>query len=167
MKINKKPWWDYLSEDLQESLELSFKLADMSALWSKRFHDYSFIVFPAAKAYEGFLKKLFLDMGFIREADYSGKHFRIGKALNPDLEEKYKVDGWVYDKLADYCKGRELPDKLWKTWRESRNLVFHWFPEEKNVVSHAEAVERLLMVVAAIDEVFKACSIDLKNENKS
>lgn len=150
-----------MSEDLQESLELSFKLSDMSATWSNRFHDYSFIVFPAAKAYEGFLKKLFLDMGFITTADYYGKHFRIGKALNPALEEKYKDEGWVYEKLASYCKGSQLPDKLWKTWKESRNLVFHWFPDEKNTVSHGEAVEKLLTVVSAIDEVFSACQVKI------
>ncbi|OGM32438.1 hypothetical protein A2803_03110 [Candidatus Woesebacteria bacterium RIFCSPHIGHO2_01_FULL_44_21] len=161
MKITNKPWWSYLSEDLQESIELSFQLADMSSKWSSRFHDYSFIVFPAAKAYEGFLKKLFLDMGFITKADYFGRHFRIGKALNPDLEEKYRDSEWVYEKLTDYCKGEALPDKLWKTWKESRNLVFHWFPDEKNTVDHAEAVEKLLMVVAAIDEVFTACRVKL------
>lgn len=166
MRVNKKPWWSYLPEDLQESLELSFKLADMSATWSKRFHDYSFIVFPAAKAYEGFLKKIFLDMGFITDADYHGKHFRIGKSLNPDLENKYKGDGWVYKDLSSFCGGEELPKKLWQTWKESRNLLFHWFPNEKNVVSHNEAVERLLAVVGAIDEVFTACRVQLKRNGK-
>lgn len=163
-KIKNKPWWGYLQSDLQESLVLSFKLADISAEWSAKFHDYSFLVFPAAKAYEGFLKKVFLDMGFITEGDYKGKHFRIGKALNPDLEEKYKGDDWVYQKLTDFCEGKELPDKLWSTWKKSRNLLFHWFPDEKNAVTHNEAVERLLMVVSAIDEVFSACSVKLKEK---
>ncbi len=136
-------------------------LAEMSTTWNKKFHDYSFIVFPAAKAYEGFLKNLFLDMGFIAKEDYYGRHFRIGKALNPDLEEKYKGEEWVYGKLASYCKGEALPDKLWKTWRESRNLVFHWFPDVKNTASHAEAVEKVLMVVSAIDDVFSECRVKL------
>lgn len=161
MKLRNRPWWSYLPSDIQESLELSFKLSEMSANWSRRFHDYSFIVFPAAKAYEGFLKKFFLDMNFITKADYYGRHFRIGKALNPDLEEKYKDEGWVYEKLASYCKGEELPAKLWKTWKESRNLVFHWFPEEKNTLSHGEAVEKLLMVVSAIDEVYSVCRLKI------
>lgn len=161
MKIKNKPWWSYLPRDLQESLELSFKLSDMSSTWSKQFHDYSFIVFPAAKAYEGFLKKLFLDMGFITKEDYYGKHFRIGKALNPDLEEKYKDEQWVYEKLASFCHSGDLPDKLWKTWKESRNLVFHWFPDAKNTISHPEATEKLLMIARAIDEVFKACRVQL------
>jgi len=161
MKIDKKPWWGYLPEDLKESLKLAFYLAELSAEWNKHFHDYSFIVFPAAKSYEGFLKKVLLDMGFITKSDYIGKHFRIGRALNPDLEVKYRGDDWVYKKLSDFCEGRELPDKLWRTWKESRNLLFHWFPEEKNVVSHGEAVEKLLMIVSAIDEVFTACRVQL------
>jgi hypothetical protein len=166
MKVKNKPWWNYLSEDLQESLELSFHLSERSAEWSNKYHDYSFLVFPAAKAYEGFLKKIFLDMGFITKEDYNGKHFRIGKALNPNLESKYKGDDWVYKKLSKFCGGDELPDRLWRTWKESRNLLFHWFPNEKNVVSHAEAVEKLLMIVGAIDEVFSVCSVEL-NKNGS
>ena len=166
MKVEKKPWWSYLNEDLQESLSLSFQLAEKSSEWSKKYHDYSFIVFPAAKAYEGFLKKFFLDMGFITEGDYKGKHFRIGKALNPDLEDKYKSDDWVYVKLEKYCQGKDLPDKLWSTWKQSRNLLFHWFPEEKNAVTHNEAVERLLMIVSAIDEVFTTCSVELNKHGR-
>jgi len=163
LRIRKKTWWSYLPEDLQESLGLSMYLAEESSNWSKKFHDYSFIVFPAAKAYEGFLKKVFLDMGFISEPDYLGKHFRIGRALNPDLPKKYQEDDWVYGKLVGFCSGEELPAKLWNTWRESRNLLFHWFPNELNVVTHAEAVEKLLMIVSAIDLVFSACRITLKD----
>ncbi len=159
MKIKNKHWWNYLSKDLQEGLELSFRLSDISAQWSDRLHDYSFIVFPAAKAYEGFLKVVFLDMGLIGKEDFYSKNFRIGKSLNPDLEEKYKNNDWVYAKLAEYCKGRDLPDKLWTTWKESRNQTFHWFPGKKNTLTHAEAVEKLLMIISAIDEFFSVCEI--------
>ena len=165
LRVNKKPWWKYLPDDLQQYIEISFQLADKSAEWSKTYYDYSFIVFPAAKAYEGFLKKLFLDMGFITRKDYLGKQFRIGKALNPDINDKYKGDDWVYDKLEGFCGGKELPEKLWTTWKQSRNLLFHWFPEEKNVVSHNEAVERLLKIMDAIDEVYTECEVELNNRN--
>ncbi len=102
-------------------------------------------------------------MKFISQADYLGKHFRIGRALKPDLSEKYKDEDWVYGKLEKYCQGEKLPLFLWETWKESRNLLFHWFPEEKNAVSHIEAVARLLQIVTAIDEVFSVCEIELKN----
>jgi len=164
--IENKPWFSYLDEDIQESLKLSVQLAEVSAEWSRRYHDYSFLVFPAAKAYEGFLKNLFLDMGFISKEQYKGKRFRIGKALNPHLDKKYQDDGWVYDEISKYCGGPDLADTLWKTWKESRNVLFHWFPDEKNVVTHNEAVERLLAIIGAMDEVYTACEVDLTNVKK-
>jgi hypothetical protein len=158
--LTEKPWWNYLEDDLRELLKQSFLLADIFAERKQDFHDYAFIIFPAAKGYEGFLKKLFLDMGFISEADYSGKFFRLGKALNPSLEKKHRNDSWVYEKLTNYCGGSQtLPDQLWQAWREGRNLVFHWFPNEKRALDFTEAQERLLMIVAAMDAAFASCKI--------
>ena len=69
--LEKKLWWNYVHEDLRELLLESVFLIKNVGEWEKSltgekyvFHDYSFIVFPAAKAYEGFLKTLFLDLGF-------------------------------------------------------------------------------------------------------
>jgi hypothetical protein len=164
--LDKKRWWGYIEADLQELLKESFLLVDIfTGLGAdlpggvNKFHDYSFIVFPAAKAYEGFLKKLFFDLGFITENDYSGKRFRIGKALNPDLPKEIRNDDWVYEKIVTYCGGSELADKLWDTWRISRNLVFHWFPNEKNALTLPEAQSRLSQIIDAIDSAFKECKI--------
>ena len=162
--LTKKIWWDYLEEDVKELLLESQNLAEKVQNWEQKFHDYSFVVFPAAKAYEGFLKRLFLDMGFITKEEYYGRHFRIGKSLNPQLEKKYRNDDWVFEKLTHYCKGKELPDKLWDTWKKSRNLLFHWFPNELNAVTLKEAGERFKMVISAIDEVFSVCELDLKTK---
>jgi hypothetical protein len=97
-------------------------------------------------------------MGFITEEDYFGKHFRIGKALNPSLPKELKKEG-VYDKIVKYCQGRVLADKLWNAWRLSRNLVTHWFPNEKNTLTLAEAGDRITLIVDAMDEAFKSCNI--------
>ncbi len=104
LNLEDKIWWSYIEEDLQELLVASEFLANVVKSWggdlpqgSKVFHDYSFVVFPAAKAYEGFLKKMFLDLGFITNEDYLGKRFRIGKALNPFLEERLRDRESVYD----------------------------------------------------------------------
>jgi len=163
--LQKRPWWDYLGEDLQKLLTTSEFIYSAVKSWGadlpagkKVLHDYSFVVFPAAKAYEGFLKKMFLDLKFITEDDYYGKHFRIGKALNPSLPRELKREG-VYDKVVQYCQGRVLADKLWETWKLSRNLTFHWFPNEKNAITLAEAGERVEMVIGAIDMAFKECKI--------
>lgn len=165
-ELENKTWWGYLEEDLQELLNESFLLIDvLNGLGAdlpggrKKFHDYSFVVFPAAKAYEGFLKKVFLDLGFITPVDYYGKQFRIGKALNPSLPKKMMREG-VYDKIIKYCSGEALARKMWETWRDSRNLVFHWFPNEKNALTFDEAKEKIQLIVETIDQTFKECTIN-------
>ena len=125
--------------------------------WDEKFHDYSFVVFPAAKAYEGFLKTLFHDLGFITDKDFFGKRFRIGKALNPALESHFRQEESVYDKLVDFSKGQTLPDTLWDTWKISRNLLFHWFPDEKNTISFEEAEVRMGKILDAMDLAYKEC----------
>jgi hypothetical protein len=159
--LEKKVWWEYLGDDLQELLRESLMLVEKVQHWDVEFDDYSFVVFPAAKAYEGFLKKVFLDLGFITEDDYYGKRFRIGKALNPFLD-KYLRHESVYDKLIEFCGGKDLADQMWNTWRTCRNLLFHWFPNEKNAITFTEAKERVTLVIETIDAVFKACGVNLK-----
>jgi hypothetical protein len=164
-QLEKRTWWSYLGDDLQKLLMTSEFLYRVVESWGadlpggkKEFNDYSFVVFPAAKAYEGFLKKLFLELKFITEEDYYGKHFRIGKALNPSLPRELRSEG-VYDKIAQYCNGPDLADKLWEAWRQSRNLTFHWFPNEKNAITLPEAGERIEMIINVIDEAFTGCNI--------
>jgi hypothetical protein len=172
-QLKRRVWWQYLGEDLQRLLITSEFIYGVVESWGadlpggrKEFHDYSFVVFPAAKAYEGFLKKLFLDLKFITEEDYYGKHFRIGKALNPSLPRQLRREG-VYDKIVHFCQEHALADKLWDTWRLSRNLTFHWFPNEKNTITLTEAGERIEMIIKAIDQAFDECKINIKDAKKA
>ena len=158
--LTKRPWWEYIGHDLQELMLQGFDLFRVSNVLDT-YHDYSFIVFPMSKAYEGFLKKIFLDMQFIDAAEYEGTRFRIGKALNPSLDPKARDEQWVYGKLSKYCGGVALPNQLWDAWRECRNLVFHWFPKDSRDITREEAGEKLHQVVAAIDAVFRECKISL------
>ena len=163
--LEQKVWWNYLESDLQKLFETSIFLIKTVKSWGadlpggeKEFDDYAFVVFPAAKAYEGFLKKMFLDLKFISEEDYFGKHFRIGKSLNPSLPKDMRREE-VYGKIVKYCGGKGLADNLWETWRVCRNLTFHWFPDEKNAISLTEAIERVNMIISAIDEAFEECKM--------
>lgn len=161
--LKDKPWWGYLLENQQDLLILSFALIAREKQEPREtFHDYSFIVFPAAKAYEGFLKKLFLDLGFITTREYNGRSLRIGRSLNPALEKRLRGES-TYDKLAGFCQGRKLPDQLWYTWKQSRNLLFHWFPKHKNFVTLKQAQKRVEMIINAIDASFKECKIKRGN----
>jgi hypothetical protein len=164
--LENKVWWNYIEGDLQELLVASEFLVNVVKSWggdlsagSKVFHDYSFVVFPAAKAYEGFLKKIFFDMGFITDNDYHGKRFRIGKALNPFLERELRDRESVYDKLVKFCGGKILADKLWEAWTLGRNVIFHWFPDEKRAISFVEAQDKVKLIIGAMDMAFLGCKM--------
>jgi hypothetical protein len=165
--LEKRIWWAYLKEDVRELIKESKLLSDRVENWDEKFHDYSFIVFPAAKAYEGFLKQLFLDLGFISEDDFFGKRFRIGKALNPSLDKRFREKEGVYDKIVKYCDGKKLADKLWDTWKECRNLLFHWFPNERNAIDLKEAKGKVNMILESMNSAFIKCNIDNNAEKES
>ena len=162
--LEKRIWWDYLHQDLKELLMQSQLLIDSVEDWKdekiEEFHDYAFVVFPAAKAYEGFLKTLFKDLRFISSEDYYGKRFRIGKALNPSLEKRFREKEGVYDRIVSHCGGKSLADNLWKTWKECRNILFHWFPNERNAIDSAEAQVKVNLIMDTMDLAFEGCGLD-------
>jgi hypothetical protein len=161
--LDKKNWWHYLGKDLQGLLREAVMLIDKVSLWDEKFPDYSFVVFPAAKAYEGFLKLLFLERGFISEDDYYGKRFRVGKALNPSLDRRLRAKESVYDKIVQFCGGKDLGDKMWNTWKVCRNLLFHWFPNEKNAISFEQSKKKVALIIETMDAAFDGCKIELVN----
>lgn len=163
--LTKKVWWNYLNRDLQELLLTSLDLYRVSHSFLN-YHDYSFVVFPASKAYEGFLKLFFRDMGFITEEEYLGTRFRIGKALNPSLEERLRGSEWVYGKLIKYCQGEKLPRQLWDTWRDCRNQIFHWFPNEFRALTREEARDKVFQIIDALDLVFSECDVPVYKHEK-
>ena len=111
-------------------------------------NDYSFIVSPMAKTYEGYLKDLFLKIGVITETDYESDRFRVGKTLNPSL--RYKRFS-VFQKLADYHeRGEELAEILWDAWKYGRNEIFHYFPNSIKNLSRQEAEDRISLLLTAI-----------------
>ena len=155
MQFKSEPWNQFLDEGMSDLVNLSYSLLDAfspqhSALGLKNIHDYSFVIFPMAKAYEGFLKKWFFAGGFITEYQYQSDHFRIGKALNPSLPARFKRDGYVYDQIVASCPDPHLADTLWLAWKQSRNLTFHYFPHHRYFLTLPEARARLNQLAAAM-----------------
>lgn len=101
--------------------------------------DYSFLVFNFSKAYEGFLKLLFLRMGLIRKREYEGDHWRVGKALSPNMHQ-------VYDRL-----GPEMAERLWQTWKRGRNSVFHFYPHRLQMLTHQEALDIIAEILMTME----------------
>lgn len=143
------PVWKYMSEN-QQGLILDGEALINEALKDKlAISDYSYLVFPFAKCYEGFLKQVFLDLQLIREEDFYGDDIRIGRILNPH----YKHSSSVYSKLCENKKaGKALASKLWETWREGRNRVFHYYPHNFRRLNYTEAMEIIEMLVDAMNE---------------
>lgn len=113
-------------------------------------HDYSVLVAPIAKAYEGFLKDFFLQTGIIDQETYLSDRFRVGKTLNPSL--RYKRFS-IFQKLADLDQqGEELAEVLWDAWKFGRNEIFHYFPNNLKKLNYQEAEDRITLVLNAINK---------------
>lgn len=147
---------------------------DLYALWtdgerllasaSGGFHDYSFVIFPFAKVYEGFLKKLLFRIGAIEERQYRNDRWRVGRALNPQLEKDLRGNESVYDRLVQYCGGsHELADALWEAWRDGRNRIFHYFPDEYKTLSFPEAKDIVIKIEKAMEMVLMQCQVNPKS----
>lgn len=80
----KSKLWRYLPEEIRSLILDGENLLIECHAISGKVSDYSYLVFTFAKAYEGFLKHLFLDLGLIHEEDFYGDDIRIGRILNPD-----------------------------------------------------------------------------------
>jgi hypothetical protein len=123
----KSTLWRYLSQDIKDLIEdgellLNFVLEHKD---KTDISDFSFLVFSFAKAYEGFLKKFFLDIGLITHDDFYGDEMRIGRMLNPNYMKEH---GKKINKLCNHKDLQDLTELLWKTWRKAVIGFFITFP---------------------------------------
>ncbi|HSX39312.1 MAG TPA: hypothetical protein VLI92_01855 [Candidatus Saccharimonadales bacterium] len=131
--------WAYLADDIKGLLADGENLVNEAEHFSGKISDYSYLVFPFSKGYEGFLKKLFLDLHMIRDDEYYGDDIRIGRVLNPHYTHEPSS---VYKKILLHKNGGEaLGEKLWNVWKRGRNSVFHYFPHNFKKLTYAEALE--------------------------
>lgn len=115
--------------------------------------DYSFLVAPVAKAYEGYLKDFFLKLDIIDHYAYNSDRFRVGKTLNPTL--RYKRFS-IFQKLADIHEdGGQLAEILWDAWKHGRNEIFHYFPKNLHKINREEAENRIDLILKAVIESAK------------
>ncbi|PIP52968.1 hypothetical protein COX08_03545 [Candidatus Beckwithbacteria bacterium CG23_combo_of_CG06-09_8_20_14_all_34_8] len=148
-----KPWFNKLPFIQKELVSQSYYFLEDKNFDQSTFYDYSFIVMPAAKAYEGFLKDLFYKQKLITQERYKGNHFRVGKALNPELAHQHP-DG--FERLFDdMCRiySPEIADLLWEAWKQSRNQIFHYFENGQQTINLYEAKRRLNLICQAIEKV--------------
>lgn len=135
----------------------------IACLQKDHISDYSFLVSPIAKAYEGFLKDFFLKIKIIDQFSYESDRFRVGKTLNPSL--RYKRFS-IYQKLIDLDdNGEELAEILWNAWKYGRNEIFHYFPNALKNLTQPEAEERIHLVLSAIIRAGEFLKLHQKNHD--
>jgi hypothetical protein len=153
----KSALWVYLDEDLKGLLQDGEILMDTSELHKGKISDFSYLVFPFAKAYEGFLKRLFLDLDVMREDEYYSDDIRIGRVLSPRYMEEH---GELYNAICLHKKGgQSLADELWAVWKKGRNQVFHYFPHNFRSLSLNEALEIIHEILEVMQKSVASCEL--------
>ena len=161
--FQEEPCFQYLDSWQQNLVKTSFYLSEQFVN-DTNINDFSFVVFPMAKAYEGFLKKVLLDLELINHKVYYGRRFRIGRALNPDVSPKQRDQWWFFDDIARIFN-QELAREIWQTWLVCRNHVFHFFPNGEKVLSLSEAIAYLHRMQNVMRETVKL--LNKHNESKA
>ena len=151
--LQSKPIWNYFSQTQKDLiLEGQYILHDIIKDHAYQFKDYSFMVFPFAKTYEGFLKQLFKDVKFISHLDYISDHLRLGKLLSPHLIAKLG-DRSLYQKIV-HVSSEELAKEIWTAWKLGRNEVFHYFPHNVRALSFVEAANTIETMLLTMEKAF-------------
>lgn len=154
-------FWHYLSETQKDLIKEGFYLRDQINKDSKySFHDYSFLVFPFAKCFEGYLKQVFLDCKFITQLDYISTHFRLGRLLSPYLAYQLGQKS-LYHQVKQHAT-KEFAEELWMAWKLYRNEIFHYYPHNYKSISIAEADDIIYALIRAMKEVYNRLITDDK-----
>jgi hypothetical protein len=142
--------WQYLSTSQRAlALDGAFLVADTQLHHDAEPTDYSYLVFPFAKLYEGFLKQLFTDLGIMTERDYRSDHYRIGRALSPGMVGRLRGNS-AYGQVSERF-GKDLATQLWHAWKNGRNMVFHYFAHNYRALTLDQAKHLITVLIDAMD----------------
>lgn len=146
-------FWSYLPQEQKDLIQQGdYLMNEIIRHQSYQFKDYSFLVFPYAKAYEGFLKQLFRDADLISRLDYVSDHLRLGKLMSPNLVRRLGGKS-LYKKISDRAS-QKLADDIWETWKMGRNQTFHYFPHNLRSLSFEEAEELVKKIIMIMEEAY-------------
>lgn len=159
-------FWLYLSQTQRDLiLEGQYLMNDVIKDQAYHFKDYSFLVFPFAKAYEGFLKQLFKDTKLISHLDYISDHLRLGKLMSPNLVGRLGENS-LYNKIK-VRSGQDLADKIWNIWKLGRNQIFHYFPHNLKAVSFKDAEKIIREILNTMELTYESLYLKDSSSKKS
>jgi len=147
--------WQYLTPEMRELAHEGEVLLNSCVIsGSSEVKDHSYLVFPWGKLYEGFLKKIFLDLGFITSEDYYGNDIRIGKLLSSGTRYLPPHRLSIIKELSSSkVFGENLTKLMRGVWKNSRNLVFHFFPDNFYKVDLETAKKRITDTIRCMEVV--------------
>lgn len=153
--------WQYLPDEQRGLLrDGEFLMEDSGRHANEAPTDYSYLVFPFAKLYEGFLKQFLRDLEIIEDRDFFSEKFRIGKVLSPNMMRrlgKHSVYGVIQNTY-----GRALADDLWHTWKEGRNQVFHYFPNNYRALTLEQARAIVTRIIKTMEGAVERTNVRRK-----
>lgn len=145
--------WQFLSPEARALARDGTHLIEDRREHAIPLSDYSYLVFPFAKLFEGFLKDLFLSLSIIDYRQYTSDHFRIGKVLSPNLVRRLGPHS-AYGQLKARF-GDEFSASLWNVWKRGRNLVFHYYPHNYQSLDEREAKEVVTQIVDVMNRALE------------
>lgn len=147
--------WEYLTPEMKSLVHEGEKLLGSCTLQGDiDISDFSYLVFPYGKLYEGFLKKMFLDLNFITPEEYYGNEIRIGKLLSAGTEYTPPHRLSIVKELSsDKVFGTNLTKVMRGIWKNSRNMVFHFFPDNVYSIDLPGAKKRIEETVKCMELV--------------
>lgn len=164
LAIENKPIWQYFSQTQKDLIsEGKYLQHDIIKDHAYQFKDYSFLVFPFAKTYEGFLKQFFKDIGFISHLDYISDHLRLGKLLSPHLMVRLGERS-LYRQIIQ-CSRESVALRIWQTWKLGRNEIFHYFPHNLRAISFTDAegiIDEILLTMEATFNELRSMKVNKK-----
>ncbi|MFZ5376927.1 MAG: hypothetical protein ACOZAN_04670 [Patescibacteria group bacterium] len=164
--FSSRTWFKSLEPGLQALIKSAEELINFHLGQEQQFSDFSFLVFPMAKAYEGFLKMYLLELGLITPETYRSRRFRIGRAINPDVRYDQRDEYWLFDDLVHKC-GEVKARLFWDTWLECRNQVFHYFPNGFTTMSYQQATMKIRMIDQAISNAMACLQVGRTGSSKT
>jgi hypothetical protein len=156
--------WQYLSLP-QRTLasDGAFLVADTAIHHDVDPTDYSYLVFPFAKLYEGFLKQLFTDLGIMSQREYRSDHYRIGRTLSPGMVGRLRGRS-AYGQIEERF-GKDLATRLWHAWKNGRNMVFHYFAHNYRALALDQAKTLITVLCDAMEDAVVRTNVRPMRQN--
>lgn len=148
---------NFVGEELLELYQDNLSIFKDYNKTEKNLHkmtDYSFLVLPIAKVYEGVLKRVLVKSNILQEEDLvENPTINIGGYFNPVGNQK------IFDRLKDKARDKTVPHVIYSTYQECRNHIFHYDPYRDNRLKRIEDAEfysrRILHAIDKVYESFK------------